>query len=90
MELTPLGDRLVVELIEEEKVTPTGLYISAPSEDYSAPAKGLVRAISTSDRDIEVKVGDTVMFPRYSGIEITINNEDLILLEFDNVLVKVL
>ena len=45
---------------------------------------------NTKERDLGITIGDIVMFPRYSGTDVTIEGEDLILVDYDNVLVKVI
>jgi chaperonin GroES len=87
----PVGERILVRDIEDdERQTSTGIYI-AGNEEHSAPKKAEVIGIgNTKERDLGITIGDIVMFPRYSGTDVTIEGEDLILVDYDNVLVKVI
>ncbi len=89
MNLKPLGDRVVVKPLQREEVTKTGIVL--PDTAKEKPQEGEVVAVGPGRRldsgeivPLEVKVGDKVMFAKYAGTEIKLENEDhLILRESD-------
>ncbi len=84
--ITPLGARVVIQPLEEENRTDSGLYI--PDTAKEKPQTGLVVAVgeSTEDVKITVKVGDKVLFPKYTGTEIKFGGEDYNIMDFEKVL----
>lgn len=89
--LKPLGDRLVVEPIEQEEMTASGLVL--PETAKEKPQQGAVLAVGPGRRDddgkridMDVEVGDTVLFAKYSGTEIKIDNKKLLILKESDVL----
>ena len=88
MELRPLHDRVVVRRIEEESRTPGGVII--PDTAKEKPMQGEVVAVGPGARDEsgkrippDVKEGDTVLFGKWSGTEVKIGEELLIMKESD-------
>ena len=89
--LKPLGSRVVVEPIEQEEVTPGGIVL--PETAKEKPQKGKVLSVGPGDRDdngkriaLDVVVGDTVLFAKYSGTEIKIEGKKLLILRESDVL----
>jgi len=84
--IKPLGARVVIQPIEEESRTGSGLYI--PDTAKEKPQTGLVVAIGegTEEVSITVKVGDKVLFPKYTGTEIKLGSEEYIIMDFEKVL----
>lgn len=84
--ITPLGARVVIQPVEEDNRTDSGLYI--PDTAKEKPQTGVVVAVgeSTDDVKITVKVGDTVLFPKYTGTEIKLSGEDYNIMDFEKVL----
>lgn len=84
--IKPLGARVVIQPIEEESRTGSGLYI--PDTAKEKPQTGLVVAIGegTEEVSITVKVGDKVLFPKYTGTEIKFGSEEYIIMDFEKVL----
>ena len=81
----PLGSRVVVEPIEQEEITAGGIVL--PETAKEKPQKGTVLAVGPGDRDeegkriaMDVKVGDTVLFAKYSGTEIKVDGKKLLIL----------
>ncbi|HMC51664.1 MAG TPA: co-chaperone GroES [Acidimicrobiales bacterium] len=95
MNLQPLEDRIVVRPSESEETTASGLVI--PDTAKEKPQQGEVLAVGPGRRaentgdiiPLEVKVGDTVVYSKYGGTEITIDGEDLLILSGRDVLAKV-
>ena len=95
MKLQPLGDRIVVRTGEPEETTVSGLVI--PDTAKEKPQQGEVLAVGPGARaehsgeliPMEVAVGDTVVYSKYGGTEITVDGEDLLILSSRDVLAKV-
>ena len=91
MKIRPLQDRLVVKRVESEAKTKGGIII--PDTAKEKPIEGKVVAVGNGKvlkdgkvRKLEVKVGDTVLFGKYSGTEVKIDGEEHVLLREDDVL----
>jgi chaperonin GroES len=83
--IKPLGDRVVIQPVQEESRTDSGLYI--PDTAKEKPQTGLVVAVAESEDDyITVEVGDKVLFPKYTGSEISMGGEDYIIMDFEDLL----
>jgi chaperonin GroES len=77
MNFKPLGDRLLVERVEEVSTTASGIII--PDNAKDKPSQGTVIAIGS---DVEgINVGDTIVFGKYSGTEITIDSKVYLIME---------
>jgi chaperonin GroES len=95
MKLQPLEDRIVVRASEPEQTTVSGLVI--PDTAKEKPQQGEVLAVGPGRRTetsgelvpVDLKVGDTVVYSKYGGTEITIDGEDLLILTSRDVLAKV-
>ncbi|HEX9861253.1 MAG TPA: co-chaperone GroES [Nitrospirota bacterium] len=78
----PLGDRVFVKFMEEMTKTAGGLYI--PDAAKEKPQKGIIEAVG---KDVEeIKVGDIVLFDKYAGSKINIDNVDYLIVKEDEVL----
>ena len=91
LNVKPLGDRVLVEPVEEKEVKKGGIII--PDTAKEKPQEGIVRALGTGKRDddgkkvpFEVKVGDRVLVSKYGGTEIKIDGKDYKLLGSDDLL----
>ena len=89
--LKPLGNRVVVEPIEQEEMTASGIVL--PETAKEKPQKGTVLAVGPGDRDedgdripMDVKEGDTVLFAKYSGTEIKMDGKKLLILRESDIL----
>ncbi len=84
--IKPLGVRVVIQPIEEESRTDSGLYI--PDTAKEKPQSGVVVAIGEGSEDIPitVKVGEKVLFPKYTGTEIKLGSDEYIIMDFEKVL----
>ena len=95
MKLKPLGDRLIVQAVEEEETTQSGIVL--PDTAKEKPQKGKVLAIGdgkvseeTGKRvPLDVSEGDEVLYSKYGGTEIKVEGEDLLVLRESDVLAKV-
>jgi chaperonin GroES len=84
--IKPLGERVVIQPLDEESRTEGGLYI--PDTAKEKPQTGIVVAIGEGSEEtpITVKVGEKVLFPKYTGTEIKMGNDDYIIMDFEKVL----
>jgi chaperonin GroES len=94
MNIRPLHDRVVVKRTEEERTSPGGIVI--PDSATEKPIRGEVLAVGngkildTGDtRPLDLKVGDSVLFGKYSGTEVKVNGEDLLVMREDDVMAVV-
>ncbi|MEA2361817.1 MAG: chaperonin GroES [Thermoleophilaceae bacterium] len=95
MNLKPLGDRLIVQAIEEEETTASGIVL--PDTAKEKPQRGKVLAVGDGrwDEDgekripLDVSKGDEVLYSKYGGTEVIVEGEDLLVLRESDVLAKV-
>ena len=91
MAFRPLGDRVLVKRVEEESKTKGGIII--PDTAKEKPQEGEVVAVGPGNRDddgdyiaLDLKAGDRILFGKWSGTEIKIDGEDLIIMKESDVL----
>ena len=91
MQFRPLHDRVVVRRIEADERTKSGIII--PDTAKEKPAEGEVIAVGPGGRDetgklipIDLKVGDRILFGKWSGTEVKIDGEDLLIMKESDVL----
>jgi chaperonin GroES len=91
LKLKPLADRLVVEPIEQEEVTATGIYV--PETAKEKPQEGKVVAVGPGRKDdegkripIDVAEGDTVLYAKYGGTEVKLEDKKLLILKESDIL----
>ena len=92
--ITPLGDRLVVKVVNTERVTPGGLIIpDTASSVATGYLKAKVLAVGSGGKNkkgnlkpLDVKVGDAVLFSEHSGTKVTFNTEDLLIIHETDVM----
>jgi len=83
MKIKPLGERIVVRPSKQEGKTKGGLYLPETA-DKDKPQLGEVVAVGANFKGL--KQGDTVIFPKYGGTEVKIENEEYLILGKDDVL----
>lgn len=91
MAFTPLHDRVLVKRVEGEEKTKGGLII--PDSAKEKPAEGEVIAVGAGTRDedgdrvaLDVKKGDRILFGKWSGTEITLDGQDLLIMKESDIL----
>ena len=91
MKLKPLADRILIKRIEEDNKTPGGIII--PDNAKEKPMHAKVIAVGPGKaspegniRPLQVKVGDTVLFSKYSGTEISLDGDEHLILKEEDVL----
>lgn len=84
--ITPLHDRVIVRAAEAETKTAGGIII--PDTAKEKPQRGTVVAVGTGKKDepMTVKTGDTVLYGKYAGTEITVGTEDLLIMRESDIL----
>jgi chaperonin GroES len=94
MNLQPLGDRLIVEVLDEEETTSSGIVL--PDTAKEKPQRGKVLAVGPGPRDedgehikMDVDEGDEVIFSKYGGTEIKLGADEVLILRESDVLAKV-
>lgn len=91
MKIKPLGDRVLVEPVEEQEIRKGGIII--PDTAKEKPTEAIVRALGTGKTDekgnkipFEVKVGDRVLISKYGGTEVKIDDKEYKILSSDDIL----
>jgi chaperonin GroES len=94
MNIRPLHDRVVVKRTEEERTSPGGIVI--PDSAAEKPIRGEVLAVGNGKildsgdiRPLDLKVGDNVLFGKYSGTEVKVDGQDLLVMREDDVMAVV-
>lgn len=85
MTLKPLGDKVIVEVIDEPQTTASGIVLPDTAKEKSQKGKviavGPGKLLDNGERAaLEVSEGDTVMFAKYGGTEVTLDGKDLMIL----------
>lgn len=91
MNVRPLHDRVIVKRMEEERTSPGGIVI--PDSATEKPIQGEITAVGNGKildsgevRPLDVKVGDKVLFGKYSGTEVKVGGEDLLVLREEDIM----
>lgn len=91
MKIRPLHDRVIVKRLEEERVSAGGIVI--PDTAAEKPVRGKVMATGNGKilengqvRPLDVKAGDTVLFGKYSGTEVKVDGEELLVMREDDIM----
>ena len=94
MDLKPLGDRLIVEVLEDEETTESGIVL--PDTAKEKPQRGRVLAVGPGSRNVDGEYvpmdladGDEIVFSKYGGTEVRIGTDDYLILRESDVLAKV-
>jgi len=95
MDLQPLGDRLIVEALDEEEMTASGIVL--PDTAKEKPQRGRVLAVGPGPRDedgeyvkMDLEPGDEIIFSKYGGTDIKLGTDEYLILRESDVLAKVL
>lgn len=91
MKLRPLHDRVIVRRTEEDRLSPGGIVI--PDTAKEKPIRGEVLAVGNGKllddgkvRPLDVQVGDQVLFGKYSGTEVKVDGEELVVMREDDIM----
>jgi len=95
MNLQPLGDRLIVEVLDEEETTVSGIVL--PDTAKEKPQRGKVLSVGPGARDedgeyikMDLEEGDEIIFSKYGGTEIKLGADEVLILRESDVLAKVI
>ena len=84
MSFTPLGNRVLIQREEQTNQTASGLYI--PDSAKEKPLNGKVVAVGKEAIEAGINEGDTVVFPKYGGTELTIEGTEYLIMSSDDIL----
>jgi chaperonin GroES len=91
MKIRPLHDRVIVKRLEEERTSPGGIVI--PDSAAEKPIQGKIVAVGKGKilengnvRPLDVKVGDKILFGKYSGTEVKVDGEELVVMREEDVM----
>jgi len=91
MKLRPLHDRVIVRRMEEERMSAGGIVI--PDSATEKPIRGEVLAVGNGKilengekRDLDIKAGDKVLFGKYSGTEVKVDGEELLVMREEDIM----
>jgi len=91
MNIRPLHDRVVVKRVEEETTTPGGIVL--PGTAAEKPQRGEIVAVGNGKvtdkgeiRPLDVKVGDSILFGKYSGNEVKLGDDELLVMREDDIM----
>ncbi len=91
MNIRPLHDRVVVRRVEDERTSPGGIVI--PESAAEKPMQGEILAVGNGkvldngeQRGLDVKVGDKVLFGKYSGTEVKVDGEEVLVMREDDIM----
>lgn len=93
VQIQPLGDRVVVKPSEPESQRPSGIYVAETAKEK--PQRGTVLAVGPGKfedgkrEEMDVAVGDTVLFAKYAGTEIKLDTDDVLILSQKDILAKI-
>jgi chaperonin GroES len=86
MQIKPLGERVVIKKLEAEEKTKSGIVLPGQAQERPQVAEVVAVGPGTKDVTMEVKVGDKVIFPKYSGTEVKLDGEEYTIIEQSSLL----
>lgn len=86
MKLVPLGDRVVLKQLEVETTTKSGIVLSSQTQEKPQQAEVVAIGPGTDEVKIEVAVGDKVIYSKYAGTEVKLDDEELIVVKQSDIL----
>ncbi|MBT4837670.1 MAG: co-chaperone GroES [Methylococcales bacterium] len=90
MNIRPLHDRVIVKRMEEERKSPGGIVL--PDSATEKPIRGEILAVGKGKlndsgvQPLDVKIGDTVLFGKYSGTEVKVNGEEVLVMREEDIM----
>lgn len=92
MKLKPIGDKLVIEMVEVEEKTSSGIVLPTSAKEAPSVAKVLVigdEILKDEDKKDLIKVGDKIIFSKYAGTEVKLDKKEYIVVKIADVLAVV-
>jgi len=87
--IKPLGDNVLVKVKKQEKKTKSGIVLPDTADDEK-PQIGEVIAVGDNEKKIKVKAGENIIFAKYSGTEVKIDDEEYLILKAEDILATVI
>ncbi len=89
MNIKPLGDRVVIKMVETEETTKSGIILTAAAKEKPQIAEVVAVGPGTKEVSMELSVGDKVIMSKYAGTEIKLDGEEFIVLSQNDILAKI-
>ncbi len=89
MNIKPLGDRVVIKMVETEETTKSGIILTAAAKEKPQIAEVVAVGPGTKEVTMELSVGDHVIMSKYAGTEIKLDGEEYIVLSQNDILAKI-
>lgn len=89
MNIKPLGERVVIKMVEMEETTKSGIILTGAAKEKPQVAEVVAVGPGTKDVTMELAVGDKVVISKYAGTEIKLDGEEYIILNQSDVLAKI-
>lgn len=86
MKLVPLGDRVVLKQFEAEETTASGIVLPGQAQEKPQQAKVVAVGPGTDDVKMQVKVGDVVIYSKYAGTDVKLDEEEFVVVRQDDIL----
>ncbi len=87
--IKPLGDNVLIKVTKLEKKTKSGIVLPETAEDEK-PQMGEVMAVGNDEKKIQVKTGDKIIFAKYAGTEVKMDDEEYLILKSEDILAIVM
>lgn len=89
MKLVPLGDRVVLKQLEAEETTKSGIILAASAQEKPQEAEVVAVGPGTDDVKMEVSVGDKVIYSKYAGTDVKLEDQEYIIVKQNDILAVV-
>lgn len=86
MKLVPLADRVVLKQLEAETTTKTGIILTSSAQEKPQEAEVVAVGPGTEDITMEVKIGQKVIYSKYSGTNVTLDDQEYIIVRHNDIL----
>ena len=86
MKLVPLGDRVVLKQFEAEEMTASGIVLPGQAQEKPQQAKVVAVGPGTDDVKMQVKAGDVVIYSKYAGTDVKLDEEEFVVVRQDDIL----
>ncbi|MGV3024961.1 co-chaperone GroES [Clostridium thermobutyricum] len=86
MMIKPLGDRVVIKRLEAEEKTKSGILLTGTAKERPQEAEVVAVGPGTNEVKMEVKIGDKVLYAKYTGTEVKVDGEEFIIVKQEDIL----
>ena len=84
--IKPLGDRVVIKRLEAEETTKSGIIVTGTAKERPQEAEVVAVGPGTNEVKMEVKIGDKVLYAKYTGTEVKVDGEEFIIVKQEDIL----